>query len=235
MTERASTTPQGRGSRNLRAATGVFLCLAFGAAATTAVALACSLTPHSSPSSRVSCAQVPDGGGRIWQVSMTEHFRADVVWQTGMSEEMLALWDGARVGNVPFAGLPGWAHAATARVGRATIVQVTDAAFGWPWRSLHARSTFDPAAGDERAVIGVDLKPILHPSGWVPFSRWLPTGVLWAGFTADSLLFAGASWLLFPGRAAMVREMRRRRGACEGCAYPLQDASSCPECGRLRA
>jgi len=134
---------------------------------------------------------------------------------------------------------------------------VTDDAFGLPWRCLARRiecydirfnkgmrgtppvtSGMGRVAGNPLLVTGVRIEiPLL---GGVVNSGWWPTRVLWPGLIANAMVFT-AAWL---GALAMWRklvrfneESRRRRGVCAGCCYRLDGipvGGKCPECGRER-
>ena len=106
---------------------------------------------------------------------------------------------------------------------------------GWPMRSLWClRSIY---VEDGTGVIkwfsprGLIATPILPDEYWGP--RVLPLYPIWIGFIANMLFYSGFLWLLLPGRRALRREIRRKRGLCMKCAYDLQgaDHKACPECG----
>ena len=61
--------------------------------------------------------------------------------------------------------------------------------------------------------------------------RPLPYRPLWPGFAVNTLLYAAILWLLIPGPFALRRFIRRRRGLCPGCGYPMGDSNVCTECG----
>jgi len=63
-------------------------------------------------------------------------------------------------------------------------------------------------------------------------SYTLPLRPLWPGFAINTLFYAGVLWVLFCGPFALRRMIRRRRGRCPACAYPIGQSPVCTECGR---
>jgi hypothetical protein len=106
-----------------------------------------------------------------------------------------------------------------------TTGQFAYASSGWPLPCLDGR--WGPLATrgavrrpDRFRAIGLRA-PRLVP--WVP---------MWLGFTVNTLFYAAILWLLIPGPFALRRFVRRRRGLCPACAYPMGEAQVCTECGR---
>ncbi len=67
-------------------------------------------------------------------------------------------------------------------------------------------------------------------------TRWrgmgyLPLGPIWPGFAVNTLFYAAVLWLLIPGPFALRRLIRRQRGLCPKCGYPMGESSVCTECG----
>ena len=62
--------------------------------------------------------------------------------------------------------------------------------------------------------------------------RILPIRPIWPGFAVNTIFHAGVLWLLVFGPFAFRRLIRRRRGLCPACAYPMGEAGVCTECGR---
>ena len=50
----------------------------------------------------------------------------------------------------------------------------------------------------------------------------------------NTLFYAGVLWMLFCGPFALRRMIRRRRGRCPHCAYPIGQSPVCTECGAPR-
>ena len=88
-------------------------------------------------------------------------------------------------------------------------------------------------------------RPLDHPIefvgdvGQVPLAlvpsehrlRRLPCRPIWPGFGVNTIFCAATLWLLIPGPFALRRFVRRRRGLCPGCAYPVGGSVVCSECG----
>ena len=62
-------------------------------------------------------------------------------------------------------------------------------------------------------------------------SDLLPLLPLWPGFAVDTAFYAAIVWLLIRGPCALRRFVRRMRGLCPDCAYPVGGAAICTECG----
>ena len=66
-----------------------------------------------------------------------------------------------------------------------------------------------------------------------PFTaRVLPFGLIWPGFGINTLFYSIMLWLLIPGPFVLRRLIRRRRGLCPKCAYPMGESAVCSECGK---
>jgi len=63
----------------------------------------------------------------------------------------------------------------------------------------------------------------------------IPFDPLWPGFAVNTLFYAGVLWVLFAGPFALRRKIRRRRGRCAACAYPIGQSPVCTECGAVLA
>jgi hypothetical protein len=55
--------------------------------------------------------------------------------------------------------------------------------------------------------------------------------LLWPGFVVNTLFYAVILWLLILGPFALRRLVRRQRGLCPACAYPVGESATCTECG----
>ncbi len=58
----------------------------------------------------------------------------------------------------------------------------------------------------------------------------LPLRPTWPGFALNTILYAALLWLPF-APFALRRLIRRRRGLCPKCAYPMGESAVCTECG----
>jgi len=63
----------------------------------------------------------------------------------------------------------------------------------------------------------------------------LPLRPIWPGFAINTLFYAGMLWMLCCGPFALRRMIRRRRGQCAQCAYPIGTSEICTECGTPHA
>jgi hypothetical protein len=74
--------------------------------------------------------------------------------------------------------------------------------------------------------------PLAHGS-YTP--RSLPLRPIWPGFAINTMFYAGVLWMLFCGPFALRRMIRRRRGQCPACTYPIGQSPVCTECGAPHA
>lgn len=59
----------------------------------------------------------------------------------------------------------------------------------------------------------------------------VPLRPLPLGFAADTLFYAASLWAVLGGPRRIRRSLRKRRGQCPACGYPVGDAEVCSECG----
>lgn len=59
----------------------------------------------------------------------------------------------------------------------------------------------------------------------------LPLRPIWTGFIINTVFYAVILWLLLFAPFTARRVIRRRRGLCEHCAYPIGVSPVCTECG----
>lgn len=60
----------------------------------------------------------------------------------------------------------------------------------------------------------------------------LPLRPIWPGFAVNTLFYAAVLWLLIWGPFALRRLVRKQRGLCPACGYPVGGLATCTECGR---
>jgi hypothetical protein len=60
----------------------------------------------------------------------------------------------------------------------------------------------------------------------------IPLHPLWPGFAINTIFYALLLWPLVAAPGFVRRRLRRRRGLCPGCAYPIGTSDVCTECGR---
>ncbi len=125
---------------------------------------------------------------------------------------------------------------------------------GWPlpamsWRAVHhlsltgslfAESTRRPDFVNVNGKVplqfhlqgGIELphadKRSIH---WFVGNAALPLRPVWPGFAVNTSFYAAILWLLIPGPFVLRRLVRRRRGLCPKCAYPMGESEVCTECG----
>lgn len=93
---------------------------------------------------------------------------------------------------------------------------------GWPLRSLRCASISSYETAPEARSAGV----------WFIGATPIPIEPEWCGALANTLFFTALLWLLFRGPVLTRRRIRRRRGQCIWCGYPLRERRVCSECGR---
>jgi hypothetical protein len=59
----------------------------------------------------------------------------------------------------------------------------------------------------------------------------LPCYPIWPGFAINTIFYAAILWLIFFVPSKLKRTLRRRRGLCPACAYPVGTSDVCTECG----
>ena len=129
--------------------------------------------------------------------------------------------------------LPRWSwrpdriHGASAQAGAFAV--------GWPMLSLTARFEKRPFGGRQplssRSGIVLDLDAstlMFNPP------RTLPLLPHWPGFTTNTIFYAAILGVVFFAPGKLRRTIRRRRGLCPACAYPVGTSKVCTECGAKR-
>ena len=58
---------------------------------------------------------------------------------------------------------------------------------------------------------------------------------VWPGFAINTIFYAVILWVLFFVPGKVKRTLRRRRGLCPACAYPIGTSEVCTECGKQLA
>jgi hypothetical protein len=114
--------------------------------------------------------------------------------------------------------------------GGTDFAQIGEHAHGWPLLSLRCEYRV-------RFVTGASPPPEVQFKGGFEFEvggsskRLIPYEPIWPTFAINTLFYALLLWLLFFAPFAARRMIRRRRGQCEKCAYPVGTSSVCTECG----
>ncbi len=99
-----------------------------------------------------------------------------------------------------------------------------------PHRNLSLWDDGEPVTLLERRH-GIIMLQESDPKGGRRFYRWLPLVPMWPGFVINTLFYAAILWMLFCMPGSVRRAIRRRRGRCPACAYPMSDSPVCTECG----
>jgi hypothetical protein len=111
---------------------------------------------------------------------------------------------------------------------------VIESQYGWPWQAL--RSTATLRVGPQSLIA-------VEHGRWIGTQdellrrhdlRALALGPMWAGFAANTGVFAAVVMGLLWIPVAMRRRRRLREGRCFRCGYDLRGGggdSKCPECG----
>ena len=106
---------------------------------------------------------------------------------------------------------------------------IVETAYGWPRLSLTC------VVRIRRTATGraTEIQRGVATSRWSPGMRGgiLPTRLLWMGTTLNTLFYAALAWLLWSAPFALRRFIRRRRGQCPACGYPVGESGRCSECG----
>jgi hypothetical protein len=214
MPETSPRQPARRWKRTIRGAAAALLLLAGGAVVNVAVAWGFALWSTPEPAyelERSNAVELIERRGAT--VDPEDNIMAGVLSAPGLTLTSLAL-------------------DASHRSGVSLWCLVTSA--GFPCRSF---------MGDWRGH-GTDLEEIVAnfhivgaievPASWRPHHTfpWLfPYRAIWHGFAINNVVYATILWLLFFAPFAARRMLRRRRGLCEKCAYPIGVSAVCTECG----
>ncbi len=120
---------------------------------------------------------------------------------------------------------------------------------GWPLLSMSCEYDFNPnrltilpcrSGVDPRLAIRVlsgistgAIEPAWRHGPYISgLPRALPLRPIPGGFLINTLFYAVVLWLLLIcGLFALRRQIRRLRGLCPKCGYPMGESSVCTECG----
>jgi len=98
---------------------------------------------------------------------------------------------------------------------------------GWPAQSVKA---LDLNAGVPLHQYALAVPWFLQKYPEEP--RRLAYIPLWPGFAINTLFYAAVLWMLWSIPFALRRMIRKRRGQCEQCAYPIGTNPSVPSAAR---
>jgi hypothetical protein len=137
-------------------------------------------------------------------------------------------------------GVPNWSRGATPPGRNESAWTLIEDCFGWPSLGLLARFQSDancqvrardwsagPTITQPRRFVG-DLSDL-------PYPRVLPLRPIFPGFAINTIFYAAVLWVLFAAPGSVRRRLRRRRGLCPACAYPVGVGGTCTECGKAVA
>ncbi len=109
---------------------------------------------------------------------------------------------------------------------------------GLPFRCLDG-AMWDVYDGDTDTQLRSKTFALEVPEEVGPFRVWtihyggvIPLRPIWPAFAFNTVFYATILWLLITVPLVFRRSVRRRRGLCVACGYPLGDSSVCTECGR---
>jgi hypothetical protein len=122
-----------------------------------------------------------------------------------------------------------------------SAAHVNRQAAGWPWPALEGCRVQRVDVRTLGATCGNAIRylPAEHHGMCavdVALRQWkikgdVPVQPIWPGFAADSLVHGAVLWTFLVAPGAWRHLVRRRRGLCGSCAYPLKGSKVCAECG----
>jgi hypothetical protein len=106
---------------------------------------------------------------------------------------------------------------------------VFEGARGWPCLGLVSRARYETFGNTVIESSGGFVLKSEH--WWFIFGRMLPYQPVWPGFAINTIFYAAILCGLFFAPGMVKRGLRRRRGLCPACAYPIGSSPVCTECG----
>ena len=97
---------------------------------------------------------------------------------------------------------------------------------GWPAQSVWSRHVYTSKVVDGNPPIYEE-----EVTGILVGDLWLPCTVIWPGFAINTIFYAAMLGVVFFVPGMVKRRVRRRRGLCPACAYPVGTSPVCTECG----
>lgn len=171
----------------------------------------------------------PEAAAKGWPVVVPSDWDSPDLWQEGRRRgHRVLLVTGANVDLAHGLNSILW--------GRDQAILIEDA--GWPLHAL--RSTrFEMYEGSPRNGSGtafVSVRVGIVRSRFVAgaqgdFIEYFPVDPLWAGFIVNCLFYTAVVWAALSGPLLIKRWLRRRRGLCPACGYPVGASPVCTECG----
>jgi len=109
------------------------------------------------------------------------------------------------------------------------VVTINEVGAGWPIISVWGARGSPSGLNVLDQSIGLVQLPVgARSMGSGLDAPYIP---IWPGFAINTLFYAGVLWVLFCGPFALRQMIRRRRGQCARCAYPIGQSPVCTECG----
>jgi hypothetical protein len=106
---------------------------------------------------------------------------------------------------------------------------------GWPLYGLQGHFEWDGrrSDGNEGRYYGALMVPewAKPKQGVRRLVEFVPFVPIWPGFAINTIFYAAILWVLFTAPGSVRRRLRRRRGLCPACAYPVGESAICTECG----
>lgn len=104
---------------------------------------------------------------------------------------------------------------------------------GWPFYSLEGATWSDLRTGRSNLSRGTF---VLQDMVGIPGLRWrFPARLRWPQAIANAIVYAilmAIPYVYWHSRVNIIAYVRRRRGACAACGYPVGPSPVCSECGR---
>lgn len=239
------STPPQRTRRWQRPAAAALLLLAAGAIINFAAAWLCAafVNPFAVPANVTSTPHSPTEllvESRLQRFGHTRIDRARIVAKRDEITGELSSMSWAGPINAQSDPVTGTLHTITWASDSAE--NISEVRAGWPLRCLagfnNAEVTIKSGdiwlnmfrTGSGGYIDAIELPPFIGAAFGAAW-RGLPLRPIWPGFIINTIFYALLLWLLFAIPFAVRRMLRRRRGVCERCAYPVGVSPVCTECG----
>ena len=103
---------------------------------------------------------------------------------------------------------------------------------GWPQKCFDGWTTF-PGGGWPPQSQFREVRALRVSNSFPPFyPDIIPFAPLWPGCAINTIYYAAILWVIFFTPGKLRRSLRRRRGLCPACAYPVGTSPICTECGK---
>lgn len=109
-----------------------------------------------------------------------------------------------------------------------------EVAAGWPmlamWCDMERSTPKLSSARDPWSSVALSSRLTGRAGLYGPVDR-MPLRPIWPGFAINTLVYAVVIGAVGSGAGMFRRAIRRRRGLCVGCTYPVGASPVCTECG----